>query len=289
MTLRQLITLARGPRVGADLREAEIAKLPADRSKGQLATTVRVSLDSTYLFSRDSTGRYVGPPGVTFPARGSAQDVTLEPFDNVLIFRQPDFELQRTVTILGEVMYPGTYALKAKDDRLADVVQRAGGLTPRAYAEGIRFLRMTDNRGRINIDLPKALKDQSSRDNVILQPGDSIRIPEYQPSVTVTGAVNSPGSVLYRRGAGLDYYLSAAGGFTPLAQKGQVSVRYANGEVRTRRRSLFFTRNPAPGPGSEVYVPVKDPAAPHTDMVALFGAIAQILASTVAIIVVATR
>ena len=31
----------------------------------------------------------------------------LEPYDNILIFRQPDWELQRTVTIQGEVKYPG--------------------------------------------------------------------------------------------------------------------------------------------------------------------------------------
>ncbi len=289
MTLRQLVTLARGPKIGADLREAEIAKLPADRSKGQLATTLRVPLDSTYLFAHDSTGRYVGPPGVSFPARGTAQETLLQPYDNVLIFRQPDFELQRTVTITGEVQYAGTYALKAKDDRLTDLVQRAGGLTARAYPDGIRFIRPDNSRGRINIDLPRALRDHGSRDNIILQPGDSIVIPEYQPSVQVTGAVNSPGSVLYRRGAGLDYYLSAAGGFTELAEKGRVSVRYANGEVRTRRRSLLFGSNPSPGPGSEVLVPAKNPNAPKTDMVALVGAIAQILASTVAIIVVATR
>jgi len=84
MTLRQLVTLARGDppeRSAADLREAEIAKLPVDRSHGQLATTARVPLDSTYLFERDSAGRYVGPPGVAFPARGSASQVPLEPFD----------------------------------------------------------------------------------------------------------------------------------------------------------------------------------------------------------------
>ncbi len=289
ITLRQLMVLARGPRIGADLRDAEIAKLPADRSKGQLATTMRVPLDSTYLFERDTAGRYIGPPGVSFPARGTATEVPLEPYDNVLIFRQPNFELQRTVTITGEVMYPGSYALKAKDDRLADLVERGGGLTPRAYPEGIRFVRAIDNRGRINIDLPRALKERGSRDNIILQPGDSVHIPEYQPSVRVTGAVNSPGSVLFRRGASLDYYLGAAGGFTRAAEKGEVSVRYANGEVRTRRRSLFFSSNPAPGPGSEVLVPAKDPNAPHTDTVALVGAIAQILASTVAIIVVARR
>src|SRR6266550_4143501 len=205
MTLRQLMVLARGPKIGVDLREAEVARLPADRSKGQLATTIRVPLDSSYLFVRDSAQHYIGPPGVPFPARGTAQDIALQPYDNVLIFRQPDFELQRTVTITGEVLYPGTYALRAKDDRLADLVQRAGGLTPRAYSEGISFIRAVDNRGRIDIDLPKALRDHSSRDNVILQPGDSIRIPEYQPSVRVTGAVNSPGSVLYQRGAGLQY------------------------------------------------------------------------------------
>jgi protein involved in polysaccharide export with SLBB domain len=288
MTLRQLFTLARGPRIGADLREAEIAKLPSDRSQGQLATTVRVPLDSTYLFVGDSAARF-GPPGIAFPARGSANEITLEAFDNVLILRQPNFELQRTVTITGEVLYPGTYALRAKDDRLSDLVQRAGGLTPRAYPEGIRFVRPSDNRGRINIDLPRALRDRGSRDNVILQPGDSIRIPEYQATVRVSGAVNSPGSVLYRRGAGLDYYLRAAGGFTRLAEKGQVSVRYANGEVRTKTRWLFIGSSPSPLPGSEVYVPSKDPNEPKTDKVALFGAIAQIIASTVAIIVVATR
>src|SRR2546427_2621347 len=169
ITLRQLVVLARGPRIGADLRDAEMARLPADRSKGQLATTVRVPLDSSYLIERDSS-RYIGPPGVPFPAGGTAAEVALQPYDNVLIFRQPDFELQRTVTITGEVMYPGTYALKAKDDRLADLVQRAGGLTPRAYSEGIRFIRSVDNRGRIDIDLPKAVSDHGSRDNVILQP-----------------------------------------------------------------------------------------------------------------------
>src|SRR5437899_5692688 len=57
----------------------------------------------------------------------------------------------------------------------------------------------------------------------------------------VGGAVNSPGSVLWKRGAGLDYYLEGAGGFSNRASKGKVSVKYANGEVRTRKRALFFT------------------------------------------------
>src|SRR3989454_446547 len=288
MTVRDLMLLARGPRIGADLREAEIARLPADRTRGQLATTVRFPLDSSYLIDRDSGGRFIGPPGLPFAASGTAPEVPLEPYDNVLILKQPEFELQRTVTIVGEVHYPGTYALKTKGDRLAELIQRAGGLTPQAYADGIRFYRQVNGAGRINIDLPKALRDAASRDNLILQPGDSIFIPEYIPSVKVVGAVNAPGSVLYKKGAGLRYYIDAAGGFAYTADKGRTSVCNADGEGETRHKVLFFRSDPQTGPRAEVTVPLKDTSNP-TNYAALFGAIAQILASTVAIIVVATK
>lgn len=288
MTLRDLVLLARGPRIGADLKEAEVARLPDDRSQGQLATTLRVPLDSTYLFERDASGRYVGPPGLPFPASGAA-DVPLKPYDNVLILRQPEFDFQRTIVVAGEVKYPGTYSLRTKQDRVSDVIQRAGGLTAQAYPAGIRFIRNINGIGRINVDLARALADTTSRFNVILQPGDSFYVPEYQPSVRIVGAVNSPGSVLWERGRGLEYYVGAAGGYTQQANKGAVSVRLANGEVRTRHKSIFGSSDPQPGPGAEVLVPAKDPNAPHTDYVSLFGAIAQIIASTIAIIVVVKK
>jgi len=281
MTLRDLVLLARGPSVGAFLKEAEIARMPEDRSQGQLATTVRVPMDSTYLFDRDSLGRYVGPPGLPYPGSG-APEKKLLPYDNILILKEPDFDLQRMVAMTGQVRFPGVYSLRSKNERLADIVDRAGGLTPQAYPDGIRFVRPTNGAGRIDIDLTQALREHGSRDNVIMQPGDSVFIPEFLASVKVTGAVNSAGSVLWKRGEGLGYYIDAAGGFSYLADKGRVSIRFANGEVRTKKGG------PKPGPGSEVFVPVKDTTA-RTNYVALFGAIAQILASTVAIIVVVTR
>ncbi|HEX4627983.1 MAG TPA: SLBB domain-containing protein, partial [Gemmatimonadales bacterium] len=287
MRLRDLMLLARGPMVGASLREAEIARLPTDRTRGELAVTLRVPLDSSYLMERDSTGRYIGPPGQPFAA-GGTPEVPLEPYDNVLILKQPDFAFQRTVVVTGEVRYAGTYSLRTKSDHLADVLERAGGLTQQAYPDGIRFVRPANTAGRININLPKALSDRGSRDNIVLQPGDSIDIPEYQASVKIVGAVNSPGSVLWKRGARLDYYLSGAGGFAFNADKGRVSVRLANGEVRTRHRSLFSSGDPSPGPGSEIFVPVKEPGE-KTNTVALIGGVAQVLASLVAIVVVLKR
>lgn len=282
MTLRELVLLARGPQVGADLRAAEVARMPEDRSRGQLATTIEVPLDSTYLFERDSLGHYFGPPGLPFPGKG-APEVTLQPYDNVLIERQPEFDFQRTVVVTGEVRRAGTYSLRTKTDRLADLIARAGGLTAQAYPQGIQFVRAVDNVGRINTDLLRALQDTGSASNIILQPGDVIDIPEYQPAVKVGGAVNSPGSVLWKKGKDLEYYLSAAGGFSYKADKGRVSVKYANGEVRTRKRTIFGQKDPNPGPGSEVFVPVKD-TTQRTNYVALVGGIAQIVAATVTLI-----
>ena len=162
---------------------------------------------------------------------------------------------------------------------------RAGGLTRQAYPEGIRFVRDLDKVGRINVDLMRALGDTTSASNIILQPDDSIQVPEYQPAVKVSGAVNSPGSVLYRKGAGLDYYLGGAGGFAHTADKGRVSVRYANGELRTRHHWLFVATDPKPGPGSEVLVPVRD-TTQRVNTVQLFTSIVQIIASTVTAIYV---
>jgi protein involved in polysaccharide export with SLBB domain len=287
LTLRDLVLLAHGPTVGADLREAEIARMPEDRSKGQLATTFRVPLDSSYLYKRDPSGRYYGPPGLPFPGTG-ATEVELRPFDNVLILKQPEFDFQRAVTVVGQVRYPGTYSLRTKTDRLADIINRAGGLTPQAYAEGIRFVRQVGGVGRINVNLPRALRDSASSNNIVLQPDDSIEVPEYQPSVKISGEVNSPGSVLWQKGRGLDYYLGAAGGFTYRADKGHVSVRYANGEVRSRRRSLFFSNDPQPGPGSEVLVPVRDPSQ-IINWVTIAGAVTGIVSSTIAILVLAKQ
>jgi protein involved in polysaccharide export with SLBB domain len=286
LTLRQLLVQARGPRVGAYLQEAEIARLPEDRSEGQRAQTLRVPLDSTYLLGRDSAGRYLGPPGPAV-AGGGTPDVPLAPFDNVLILWQPDFVLQQTVYLTGQIRFPGAYVLASGKDRLAGVIDRAGGLTALAYADGVRFVRTADGVGRIDVNLTRALKERESRYNIILQGGDTIAVPQYQPSVKVTGEVNAPGSVMWDKGKGLDYYLSAAGGPSYKADSHRASVRLANGQIRTRHRVLlFFHDDPTPGPGSEILVPPKDPTLKGVDPVILLGVLAQLVAGLVALVAV---
>jgi polysaccharide biosynthesis/export protein len=288
MTLRDLVLLANGVHESAYLREAEIARLPDDRTGGRTASTIRVPLDSTYLFERAADGRYIGPPGIPVPSAG-APDVPLKPYDNVLIMRQPDWALQRSVTIEGEVRLPGVYTLTNKNERLSDVVKRAGGLTNEAYVDGITFLRRDNNIGRVGVELASAMRRYESSDNLILRDGDRITIPAYNPVVTIRGAVNLPSAVAYVRGKGIDYYIGAAGGPAPEADEDHAFVIQPSGKLETVKNHLFLPdQMPKPRPGSVVTVPEGDGKAKQ-DYLPLITGLAQIIGSTVAIIVAVTR
>ncbi len=285
MTLRELVDLARGPIVGADLREAEVSRLPDERGLGELADRLRVPLDSSYLAGQlDAEGRFVGPPGVPFPPAGSAPEFTLLPYDQVMILRQPDFEMPQSVQITGQVSVPGEYTLLTKSDRVTDLIARSGRVLENGHLEGARLHRKQDDLGRIDLDLPMAMASPGSTEDIILQPGDSLDIPVYSPTVQVVGAVNSSSvAVLYREGQDVDYYISAAGGYRFDADKGRTSVRLANGLARTRSRFLFWTSFPEPDAGSVITVPAKeddrgfDFVAFTTNLVAIVGSIATVV------------
>ena len=111
------------------------------------------------------------------------------------------------------------------------------------------------------MDLPRALREPKTVDNLVLQDGDSIHIPPYTGIVTVTGAVNAPMAVAYVRGADLDYYVRAAGGATSKGDMGRAYVTNASGHVETvRRKPLRPDGVPLPGPGSKVVVPDRPPS-----------------------------
>ena len=288
MTVRDLILQAGGLEQSADLREAEIARLPADRRGGATATTSRVPLDSSYIFERGPDGKYFGPPGL--PAgNGSAPEVQLRPYDNVLIFRQPNWELQRTAVVSGEVLRPGTYSLTTKTEKISDLIRRAGGLTPEAYADGVTFFRANDQVGRIGIALPDILRNPRSRDNLQLQDGDSIFIPRFNAVVNVKGAVNSPVAVTYVPGRSLEYYVRAAGGITRRGDLRYAYVTQPNGKVEATSGKFIFRNDPRPRPGSTVYVPEKDASERRIDYIATIGSIAQVAASFVAIAIALRR
>jgi protein involved in polysaccharide export with SLBB domain len=326
MTVRDAVLLAEGLTPDAWLQEAEIARLAADSTPGALATTIRVPLDSSYLFGRRPGDAYDGPPGLPAPATG-APEAELQPWDNLLIMRQPGWDLQRSVAITGQVRYPGRYSLLTKTDKLGDLLQRAGGLTGEAYAEGVQFYRSytagrptggdplsplmanprpyVTPRGRelagrdsvrrsvperVGIDLTRVLEDPAFRDNLVLMGGDSIHIPEFDPVVMVRGAVNSPGAVAFEPGKNLDWYVDRAGGYTQTGDQGHAYVTQPNGEREgVKRRAVFSDRVPRPKPGAVVFVPARVIQEGPSTLPSVLATMAQVLGVLTTIVVVATR
>lgn len=283
MTVRDLVLQAGGLEQSALLNEARIARLPEDRTGTVTAREFSVPLDSSYLFERAPDGKYSGPPGLP-AAAGPTPDVQLKPYDNVLVLRQPGWELQRTVAVTGEVRFPGKYSLLNKNEHISDILKRAGGLTPEGYANGVTFYRTSNRIGRIGIELPDVLKDPKSRDNLLLVDGDSLYIPRFNAVVRVEGAVNSPVAVTYSPGKDVNYYIRAAGGPTRKADIDHAYVTQPNGKVDAEsQRFLIPDYIPKPKPGGVVFVPEAEGPPPQSALTT-FGALAGTLSSLVAVL-----
>jgi protein involved in polysaccharide export with SLBB domain len=141
----------------------------------------------------------------------------------------------------------------------------------------------------VGVELSTALRRYESSDNLILRDGDNITIPPYNATVTIRGAVNAPSTVAYVRGKGIDYYIDAAGGPASKADEDHAFVTQPSGKLESVRRHIFFPDGmPKPRPGSVVTVPEGD-GTPKRDWIPMITGLAQILGSTVAIVVAGTR
>ena len=194
----------------------------------------------------------------------------LEPFDQIIVRRAPDFELLRNVNIVGEVKYPGNYVLTKDNTKILDVIKDAGGLTDEAFVKGIKLYRQKDDVGYVIFDLADAIDNPKSFNNIILQAGDRIELPKQNNLVTVSGAtkadelytndVAGSGSQTFpfEDGKNAKYYIDKyAGGVNKSGDKNNITVEYSNGEVKRVKRFLFFRDYPDVRPGSKIQVGYK--------------------------------
>jgi len=65
----------------------------------------------------------------------------LKPFDMISVRAEAGYVKQRMVRVEGEVLYPGEYSISRKDERISDIIKRAGGFTPFAYIDGVSLKR----------------------------------------------------------------------------------------------------------------------------------------------------
>lgn len=270
MTVEDLVIQAGGLLEAAATVKVEVAR----RVKSPRSEDFSESVGQSFSFDLKD-GLLVG---------NGSEEFHLMPFDEVYIRRSPAYYEQRNVTVAGEVLFSGNYALSKKNERLSDLVRKAGGVTPAAYVRGARLVRtMTEDEVRrsentrqiitmgdsitmsklnlsnvysVGIDLEKALANPGSQYDMVLRENDILYVPEYVSTVKINGAVMYPNTVLYKKGENLRYYINQAGGYGNRAKKRKAYVVYMNGTVaRLRARS-----SKAIEPGCEIIVPAKDPS-----------------------------
>ncbi len=150
----------------------------------------------------------------------------LKPHDVLFVREDPHFKLNKRVTISGEVMYPGEYAILHPDESITEIIKRAGGLTEEAYPEASTLSR---NEKNINISLHEMLLHPGSDLDYKVLNGDVINIFSHPAIITVSGEVNNPGIFKFIQGATVKDYIDLAGGFTENASKNDVWIQSPGG------------------------------------------------------------
>ena len=269
-TLQDLIFQAGGLLEGASTARVDISRRIVDPAatteSNQISTVFSVSIEGGL-------------------AVGNGKGFILEPYDVVQVRRSPGYEPQESVTLQGQVLFEGDYTLQKRNERISDVVRRAGGILEGAYVKGAYLTRrmsedefntrkaalqlalansqagMGDSISvnkldlspnyNVGINLAKALANPGSHYDIILEPGDKLFVPQEQSTVKIAGDVLYPNTVIYEPGKKLKDYINQAGGYGQRAKKNSVYVVYMNGTVTKAKRSTVIE------PGCQIIVPSK--------------------------------
>jgi len=237
----------------------------------QIAKIEQVSAEKDLLYNRDN--------------------FYLQPFDVIIVHNNPGYFTQKTIKIEGEVMYPGEYVINANDEKLSDIIKRAGGFKNTADPSGASLKRInridsqsvikTQNISKlsttrrdstisdslskeavkpydlIGINLQEVMAHQGITNDLIVEDGDLIFVPKKNQAIKVRGEVLFPTQFAFQQGMNLKAYVDMAGGFTSNAQRRKAFVIGANGNARRVKHFLFFKSYPEILSGDDIFVPKK--------------------------------
>ncbi|OAQ38807.1 capsule biosynthesis protein [Pedobacter psychrophilus] len=276
MSLEELIIKSGGFKEAATPQRIEISR----RVKNSDATSKSALSAEVFIMSIDKNLNI------------EAAKFVLQPFDIVTVRSAPGYQIQRNIRIDGEVLYPGTYTITKKDERISDIIKRAGGLTALAYTDGASLKRAGDisteidkeketlkiqrfqqtqkiakdsisqngenlaaRNNFVGVNLTKILDKPGLKEDLFLQDGDIINVPIELQTVKVSGEILSPNTVIYNKNKTFKSYVDNAGGFSVNALKRRSYIIYANGSVRSTKKFFLFNNYPIVKTGSEIFVP----------------------------------
>lgn len=279
MHVEDLIIMAGGLKEAASIDNIQIAQRINTVDKKSLQSSISNVI--VYAAQKDLRSK-------------SDSTYTLKPYDVITILAQSGYQEQKQVIVNGEVMYPGTYVLSKSNERISDLLMRAGGITAKGFPGGAILIRakgksyqdnilkenkietlrklskdtskLSDEIERevsktvdiVGINLDNILKNPGSKEDLYLRENDVLEIPFVKQTVLVSGQVLYPVRSRFTGSGRLRKYVSSAGGFSSEALRSRTYVVYANGTAKDTRNFLFIKFYPKVKPGCEIVVPVKE-------------------------------
>jgi polysaccharide export outer membrane protein len=262
-SLSHIFEIAQGPTRYADLQNIDLYRIDLTQKKYH-----NEKIDYTKIINRE------------------VPDIALRPGDRIVV-RKKSLEIPYSVTIKGEVVRPGLYPITFGKTLLSSVIQNSGGFTENAFladAKVIRFndpidnlesnpdysrlfdLRLSDmgifdreyfnleailKRNQVSVDFPKLFIEKDSTQDIILQNGDLIIVPQNQNTVLVLGQVPRPGHQQFVPGEKYKYYIEKAGGTTNKAMKDKIRI------IKAGSKNWVKPNKTKIQPGDTVWIPRK--------------------------------
>ena len=194
-TLEDLVLQAGGLKETASLMKVDVARRIVD----QRLTTSSDTIAHTFSFALKDGFVIDGEPGFV-----------LKPYDEIYVRKSPGFYKQQNVYVDGEVLFAGTYTLSKKNERVSEIIKKAGGLSNMAYPQGARLeRRLTDLERKRVAEIMKLQREQredeirsqaiksgkSISDLKQLASTDNYEIPDFYPvGIELDKAIANPGS-----------------------------------------------------------------------------------------------
>jgi protein involved in polysaccharide export with SLBB domain len=227
--------LVEGEKLSQVLRLVGGVTPEADLEKGEIRRFVSGDKTESTYFNVESVIR-------------GATDFEIVDGDRIYV-RSPGHYLEHhQVLVRGEVLFPGWYAINPGEDKLSEIVARAGGFTAEADLSGGRVTRphslASREQGKVQCDMVKLFLEKRAEADIRLQSGDIVEIPKTVGYVYVAGEVRRPGYVRYVPNKRAGFYLHQAGGFTSKAEGRKTLVkRLSTGQSLSPREAGIVLPN----------------------------------------------
>ena len=253
MTLNDLIFYAGGLKQEAANNKIEVSRVSLiNEENGESSPTKIVVLTAE-----------IGPNLELDPA---TKAFVLNPMDQVFVRKTFEYDIQQNITINGEVKYPGIYPILQKDEKILDLILRAGGFTKFAAPEEATLYRNNAKIGTVILDLKSALEDPNSTANYILKEGDIFTIPTTDQLVKIMGAIRYPDldtletvAGRYVPGKKAKWYIKEYGvGFAKRAKRKSTVSLFPNGSGDYTKFRFLYREFPKVKPGSVINVEFKE-------------------------------